>query len=438
MFEFLKFIHPGNYYRLVHRMPQTILCFPIIQESNVGYSSEESELMDIAYCHLQSGCIAQSSVDRNILQDQLISSVSDNYIFINRYFSKLQVLWVLLIRLFSFKNPIIELYSFVKALKYHRVKIVPKEYKEFETLDCSLIQSNPLISVIIPTLNRYVYLKDVLSDLEKQDYAHFEVIVCDQSEPVNEEFYKGWKLNIKLIKQEEKALWLARNNAIIKSKGEYVALTEDDVELPIDWLSNHLKCLDFFGADASAGVFYRNDGKIDKQSIAKSTFKYSQQFPTGNALIRKRMFQEIGLFDRQFEKQRMGDGEFGLRALLAGFKVISNPMAFIIDVKAPTGGLRQMGSWDAWRPTTLFAPRPIPSVLYFIRKYHGVGEAVLYLIKNIPQSYIPYRLKGNKMAILLIYVAFPFWIPSAIVSVVKSWSLSTLKLNEGSLIESLD
>jgi glycosyltransferase involved in cell wall biosynthesis len=28
----------------------------------------------------------------------------------------------------------------------------------------------PLVSVIIPTLNRYVYLKDVMEDLEKQDY----------------------------------------------------------------------------------------------------------------------------------------------------------------------------------------------------------------------------------------------------------------------------
>ena len=31
----------------------------------------------------------------------------------------------------------------------------------------------------------------------------------------------------------------------------------------------------------------------------------------------------------------VGDGEFGLRCLLGGFNVISNPMAFIIDVKAP-------------------------------------------------------------------------------------------------------
>ena len=437
MFEFLKYIQPGNYYRLVYQMPQAILIFPTLLDVKVGYSSKESELMDRAYGYLQSGWIPESSGNRNALQDRMISSVSDNYIFIHRYFSKAQVLWVLVIRLLSFKNPLREIYSFLKALKYKRVKIESKEYNKFGCFQSSLIKSNSLVSVIIPTLNRYEYLKDVLKDLENQSYSNFEVIICDQSEPIDESFYVGWNLNIQLIQQKEKALWLARNNAIKNAKGEFIALTEDDVALPIDWLTNHLKCLDFFDTDASAGLFYRNDGIKDKHSIPKTTFKYSQQFPTGNTLIKKNVFQKIGLFDCQFEKQRMGDGEFGLRALLAGFRIISNPMAYIIDVKAPTGGLRQMGSWDAWRPTSLFAPRPIPSVLYLIRKYHNAHESLLYLIKNIPQSYVPYRYKGNKIIILLIFTLLPFWLPLAIISVTKSWKLATVKLKQGDLIEYL-
>ena len=44
-----------------------------------------------------------------------------------------------------------------------------------------------------------------------------------------------------------------------------------------------------------------------------------------NVLIKKVVFDKCGLFDRQFEKQRMGDGEFGTRIYLSGFKNISNP-----------------------------------------------------------------------------------------------------------------
>jgi hypothetical protein len=134
----------------------------------------------------------------------------------------------------------------------------------------------------------------------------------------------------------------------------------------------------------------------------------------------------------------MGDSEFGLRSLLGGYNIISNPYSKRIHLKVETGGLRQMGSWDSLRPKSLFAPRPVPSVLYLIRKYYGNQEAVYYLIKNMPQSYVPYKFKGNKKAKILIFLAFPLWIPLAVVSAIKSWNLATLKLSQGSLIESLD
>src|SRR5690606_32721423 len=123
------------------------------------------------------------------------------------------------------------------------------------------------------------------------------------------------------------------------------------------WPSSHLECLDFFYADISARAFYPLGGSIPQE---RSFFCIASQFATGNAMLYKDVFKKIGLFDRQFEKQRMGDGEFGLRAYLNGLKSISNPFASCIDVKAGTGGLRQMGSWDAFRPKKLFAPRPIP------------------------------------------------------------------------------
>ena len=413
-----------------------VLSLLVELEHPVGYSNKVAEQMDIAYQRLQTGWIPNSDNRRNPFQIQKITSVKDNYIFINRYFSKAQVLWVFVVRLLSFHNPLIEIMGLIKSLKHNRIKIEPKEYKDFVSFQSALIQTNPLVSVIIPTLNRYEYLKDVLADLEKQDYVHFEVLVCDQSEPVNEKFYQGWKLNIQLIKQEDKALWLARNRCIKQSKGDYVLLFDDDSRVETNWITNHLKCLDFFQVLISAGVTHTLvGGGLGKK---ETYFHLSDVFDTGNAMVHRSVFGIIGLFDRQFEKQRMGDSEFGLRSLFQGFNIVSNPFAKRIHLKVETGGLRQMGSWDAVRPKQLFAPRPIPSVLYLIRKYHSNNEAILYLIKNIPQSYVPYRLKGNNKAKILILLVFPFLSIWAILSVIKSWNLSTVKLRQGPLIESLD
>ena len=276
------------------------------------------------------------------------------------------------------------------------------------------------------------YLKDVLKDLEQQDYSNFEVIVVDQSEPFNAAFYDNFKLEINIIRQEEKALWLARNTAIKNAKGAFIALSEDDVRIKPNWISMHLKCLDFFKAEVSAGVFYPEGKQIPKE---RSFFAVASQFATGNAMLYKTVFNTVGLFDRQFEKQRMGDGEFGMRVYLEAIKSISNPLASCIDVKAGTGGLRQMGSWDAFRPSNFFAPRPIPSVLYFFRRYFGNKAARLAMLRMVPLSIFPYQFKKNKPLLLIGVLVTIVLLPIVCYQVFKSWSLASKKIKEGPLIE---
>jgi glycosyltransferase involved in cell wall biosynthesis len=292
----------------------------------------------------------------------------------------------------------------------------------------------PFVTIVIPTLNRYDYLRDVLLDLEKQDYPHFEVVVCDQSDSFNESFYKGWKLDIKLIRQEEKALWLARNKGIINARGKFIALTEDDVRLPITWLSNHLKCIYYFNVDISCGIFYK-EGSIP--TFALSYFRFADFFATGNTLLKKDVFNKVGLFDRQFEKQRMGDGEFGLRCFLNGYRLIQNPLAYCEDVKAPVGGLRDFGSWDSFRVKGLFTPRPVPSVFYFVRYYFGATCAVFYALQNIPFSFVPYSFKKNRWLKSAAFLFFPLLLPVMIIVALRSWHQSSKKLSQGPKIEIL-
>jgi glycosyltransferase involved in cell wall biosynthesis len=278
-------------------------------------------------------------------------------------------------------------------------------------------------------------LNNVLLDFEKQDYKNFEIIIVDQSEPFQKSFYNDYDLNFNIIRQEEKALWMARNSAIKNATSEYLALSEDDVRIEKDWISNHLKCLDFFKADISAGVFYPEGQKIP---VDRSFFKMASQFATGNAMLSKRVFYSVGLFDRQFEKQRMGDGEFGLRCYLNGYRSISNPKASCIDVKASTGGLRQFGSWDAFRTNKLFAPRPIPSVLYLFRKYFGNKQAKRALMRFLPLSIMPYKFKRNKKMMIVGVLLYIIIFPILFFSVVKSWNLASRKLNQGDLIDRLN
>lgn len=445
MFHFLLYIQPIWYYRLSDKSSALLLADYARLDSQAkalltwdsAYSDERARVMDAAYQGLQRGLIPDAGNALPASGCREISDIGDNYRFVRKYFGTHWYVYVFLLRLLSLHNPFREIRSFLKNLRTRRMDMTLgfNQGDILNGVDSPLLRSQPLVSAIIPTLDRYDYLQAVLADLEKQDYQNFEVIVCDQSDPFQSAFYENWKLDLRVIEQSEKALWLARNTCIRQARGSFIALTEDDVRLPADWLTNHLKCLDHFSADASCGIFFPEGAA---PSPAQRVFRLSDIFATGNTLIRKQVFYTTGLFDRQFEGQRMGDGEFGLRCLLNGFRLVLNPLAYCLDIKAPTGGLRQMGSWDSWRPTRFFAPRPVPSVLYFIRKYYGNAAAVYYLLPNVMASYVPYAWKRHRMkkrlAFVLIFILFPFMIAS----VMQSWRLASEKLRTGEKIDRIN
>ena len=440
LFRFLKYIQPTHYFQLYRNDGTSIFPDIRVMPENIrqmlppdpNFNSERAAEYDQSWRAVRGG-YTYSSATYNSFEK---TSLEDEYYFLSKYFHPVWGFYVLLLRFLSFNNIIQEVRAWKKSRQKKKPEkiIHPIDSKEWESFESTLISSHPFITIIIPTLNRYEYLKDILNDLEKQDYKNFEVIIVDQSEPFQKEFYDQFTLDINLIEQKEKALWLARNTAIKSARGNIIALSEDDVRIPEDWLSKHLACLDFFDADISAGVFFPEGSKIPEE---RSFFSIASQFATGNAAIYKEVFEKTGLFDRQFEKQRMGDGEFGLRAYLLGFKSISNPYAYCLDLKAEEGGLREMGSWDSFRPKKFFSPRPIPSVLYFYRKYFGKKRAILALIKTVPPSIIPYKYRKNRLSMILGSFISLILFPVIIFQILISWNKSGKKLAQGPIISEL-
>ena len=441
IFKFLKYVSPTNYFNLERNNGTTIIpdwdALPKnIQEKiklNTAYSNIEISKLDGGYQAVQKGYIGTTKT----IDFEAQIPLEDEYRFIRTYFNKLWVYYTLIIRLVTFHNPIKELQAFLKTKNTKQQNVFNEyiKYLEWNHFKSALLQQQPKISVVIPTLNRYTYLKDVLHDLEQQDYTNFDVLVVDQSEPFQASFYKQFKLNLNVMHQKEKALWLARNTAIKASGANYFLLFDDDSRVEKDWITNHLKCIDFFKAEISSGTSISVVGA--KVPDSYRYFKLSEQIDTGNVLIKRAVFEQIGLFDRQFEKQRMGDGEFGLRAYLAGFLNISNPTAERLHLKVATGGLRQMGSWDGFRPKKWFAPRPIPSVVYLFRTYFGNTLTRYALLKAVPPSLISYKYKGNAKMMLLGYMLSVLLFPLVLFQVSKSWKLATKKLKEGAKIEKL-
>ena len=441
MFQLLKLLQPAWYFNL---HPQGGICyFPsakkisgsgFILEKDSRFSPRAREA-ELAYRALRSGIVMgpDSTFSCDAWWNDLDLPVIDEYRFARKYFHPLRVFLVYCMRISALKNPFVETRAFITSLRIRRTgQIEPgKWYGDYGNYISPGIEKQCPVTVIIPTLNRYEYLKDVLHDLEGQEYKNFEVIVVDQSENVEEGFYKKFKLNLRLIRQKDKALWKARNTAIRESASPLLLFYDDDSRVDPDWISQHIKSLDYFDADISSGVSLSAAGAPIPSNYR--FFRWSDQLDTGNVMIRREVFGRTGLFDTQFEKQRMGDGEFGLRAYLAGFRNISNPNAKRVHLKAGSGGLRSFGYWDAFRSGSLWNPRPVPSVLFLYRKYFGAKTARLMLLYNIPASIVPYRYKGRKIFIIPAFILSILLLPLILVQISRSWIISSGMLKKNGI-----
>jgi hypothetical protein len=224
--------------------------------SDPSYRSETARHADLIYQALNKGLISKGDPEKSTTEFSDITDPADNYRFLRKYFPAKWTKYALSMRLLSGVNPISEIRAYMSVRDQRKIDLndSPALYDEFEKAPIDGLLSNAKVSVIIPTLNRYSYLKDVFSDLEKQTHRNFEVLVCDQSDPFDASCYSGWTFEMQVIRQEEKALWMARNTCLERASGDLILLFDDDSRVEPDWIEQHIRCLSYFNAPISAGV----------------------------------------------------------------------------------------------------------------------------------------------------------------------------------------
>ena len=437
MFSSLKFIKPLWYFHLDcgenviwpdanHIIPSLIL--------DSKYDSTESMVSEVSYIALMNGYIQNHSNTRSLSRDIINykHTAHDEFRFLRKFFSPFWSIGYLIYRIITLRSITKSIIAFIKTFFVKRVnvnyKLFCKTELKFEKPVKFLIDETK-VRIIIPTYNRYNALYQLLKDLEKQTYSHFYITIIDQSEDYNKDFYKNFNIHIDLVRQKTPGLWYARNNAIKNTNEKVIGLLDDDSRISNDWLMKHLECLEYFNLEVSAGVSLSKIGA--KVPLNYNFYRISDQIDTGNVIFKRKIIKECGLFDEQFEGMRMGDAEFGLRAYRNGIISISNPEAYRLHLKLSEGGLRQLGSWDAFRPTSFLKPRPIPSVLYYARKYFGNYNALIYLLINLPLSLTKYSKKSDYLYALISVLLFLFVFPIILFQTCKSWNVSSKILYDG-------
>lgn len=92
-----------------------------------------------------------------------------------------------------------------------------------------------LISVIVPSFNRFNYLLNTIESVKKQTYSNIEIIVVNDCSTQKEYYEYDWKnIIIVHLQQNSKQLFgyacagYVRNQGIKLAKGKYIAFCDDD------------------------------------------------------------------------------------------------------------------------------------------------------------------------------------------------------------------
>jgi glycosyltransferase involved in cell wall biosynthesis len=107
--------------------------------------------------------------------------------------------------------------------------------------------SAPLVSVIIPTYNRFDFLKQAVDSVQAQSYQDFELIIVDDCSDDETEKEYGNRSDIRYIKLNTRSYPSgARNRGVEQSNGQYIAFLDSDdlwhrnkLEKQMDFMKDH-------------------------------------------------------------------------------------------------------------------------------------------------------------------------------------------------------
>ena len=181
----------------------------------------------------------------------------------------------------------------------------------------------PFISICIFTYNRAEYIKETIESALTQSYQNFEiVIVNDGSTDNTEEIVLSINNNkIRYFRKEHTNAPDTRNRALKEAMGEYILWLGDDDLLHEDILKIYVDYLNKFpDADilyCKLLAFNENKGILrqfiytdwyNKQDELAAFLIMGQPIPDGSSLISKRIYDEIGEFNKDFNRAQ--DYEF--------------------------------------------------------------------------------------------------------------------------------
>ena len=185
----------------------------------------------------------------------------------------------------------------------------------------------PLVSVIIPVFNGERFLREAVQSVLRQKYSPVEIIIVDDgSTDGTETVARSFPETVRYLHQTNQGPAAARNRGIEHAQGSLIAFADADDLWPADKLELQLPDLI---ADPAIEIVM---GRIQQVRLAGTAIGESSPYAEepgepafsvnlGSAVIRKTLFERVGLFDETMRYSE--DVDWFMRAREAGAAILT-------------------------------------------------------------------------------------------------------------------
>lgn len=231
----------------------------------------------------------------------------------------------------------------------------------------------PKVDIIIPAYNAARYLPAALESVASQTFEDWRILLIDDGSTDNTPeivapFIDRFGPRLQYIRQQNRGLPAARNQAILHSSAEFLALLDaDDV-----WLPNRLsESLKSFEGRPHAGLSYGFVSRIDPDGAIIDTFDQRQKHAEGRVAsyvymrqidlpcptitFRRQCIDEVGMFDENLRATE--DRDLWLR-IAQRYEIVLAPQIIAYYRTSPNA-------------MTTDPDRMLRAQLQFIEKHYG-------------------------------------------------------------------
>jgi glycosyltransferase involved in cell wall biosynthesis len=188
-----------------------------------------------------------------------------------------------------------------------------------------LIEVNPLVSVVIPVFNGERFLREAVQSVLDQEYSDVEIIIVDDgSTDGTANVARSLPETVRYLHQRNQGPAAARNRGIEHARGSLIAFADADDLWPADKLALQLPYLIsdpktdiVLGRIQQVRLSETDTGHTRAEEFAEPAFSVN----LGSAIIRKSVFERVGLFDETMRYSE--DVDWFLRAREAGAAIVT-------------------------------------------------------------------------------------------------------------------